>query len=244
MWLAISISIVLGLVVGRGIVAETSAHRRDLPDNWTNPECESCGSALTLTMARCTSNRHHQPKYFVAIPLANSVVFGLVAASVPGFAVLPAYLVFAATMVTLTITDLGTKLIPNRILGPATVAGVVLLTAGGLITAEFTALGRAAVGGIAYFGVLFILALVGRGAMGFGDVKMSFIIGVFTGYVSLGYVLIAGIGAFIVAGLVSVVLIVTRRSTRKDMIPFGPFMTGAGLVAVIYGQLILDWYTR
>jgi leader peptidase (prepilin peptidase)/N-methyltransferase len=244
MWLAISISIVLGLVVGRGIVAETSAHRRGLPDNWTNPECESCGSAVTLTMARCTSNRHHQPKYFVVIPLANAVVFGLIAASVPSFAVLPGYLVFAATMVTLTITDLQTKLIPNRILAPATIAGVLLLGAGGLITAEFTALGHAAVGGIAYFGVLFILALVARGAMGFGDVKMSFVIGLFTGYLSLGYVVIAGVGAFIIAGIVAVVLLVTRRSSRKDTIPFGPFMTTAGIAAVVWGPAIAEWYVR
>ena len=243
MWLSISISTLVGLVVGRAIVAETSAHRRELPDNWTNPECEVCGSTLTATMTRCANARHRQPRNLIWIPVLNAIVFGVVAASVPSLAVLPAYLVFAATMVILTITDIQTKLIPNRILGPATGVSIGLLAVGGLLTAEFSALGTAAVGGLAYFGVLFTLALVGRGALGFGDVKMSFVIGVFTGYISLGYVVIAGIGAFIVAGVVSVLLIVTRRYSRKDMIPFGPFMTSAAIIAIVFGQQILDWYT-
>ena len=242
MWVAISVSVVVGLVVGRGIVAETSAHRLGLPDNWWNPECEVCGSGLKLTLTRCSANHHSQPWYTSGIPLLTAIVFGLIAASVPGLWVLPAYLVFSAAMVTLTVTDLQTKLIPNRILGPATGAGVVLLVGGGLVTREFEALGYAAIGGLAYFGALFLLALIGRGALGFGDVKMSFIIGVFTGYVSLGSVVVAAVGAFIVAGVVSVVLIIARRANRKDMIPFGPFMTTMAIVAVVVGEEIVRWY--
>ena len=242
MWLAISLSVVVGLVVGRSIVAETSAHRLGLADNWWRPECEVCGEAASLSMTHCSTNRHRQPWYSWGVPIVNATVFGVMAVSAPTPWVLPAYLVFAATMVTLTVTDLQTKLIPNRILGPATVTGGVLLALGGLVARDFDGIGRAAIGGFAYFGVLFLLALIGRGALGFGDVKMSFIIGVFTGYVSIGSVLVAGAGAFIVAGLYSVVLIVTRLSNRKDMIPFGPFMTTAGLAAVVWGPAIVDWY--
>jgi len=242
MWLVISLSVVLGLVVGRGIVAETNAHRRDLPDNWWRPECETCGSSVSLTMAYCLNNKHRQPWTSVGIPLVNAIVFGIMAASVPTPAVLPAYLVFAATMVTLTVTDLQTKLIPNRILAPATISGVLLLVAGGLVSREFGAIGHAAIGGLAYFLALFLLAMIGRGALGFGDVKMSFIIGVFTGYLSLGSVIIAGVGAFIIAGIVAVLLLVTRRSGRKDSIPFGPFMTTAAIMAIVYGPAIAEWY--
>lgn len=243
MWPIILVAAVVGLVVGRGIVAETSAHHRSLPDNWFRPECEACGSTLTMTMARCSTNSHRQPWSAIVVPAVTAVVFGLMAWAVPDPSVLPAYLVFAALMVTLTITDLQTKLIPNRILGPGTAIGVLLLAAGGLIAQDFTAIGHAAIGGFGYFGAMFVLAFIGRGALGFGDVKMSFIIGVFTGYVGLGSVVVAGVGAFIVAGLYSVVLIVTRLSNRKDMIPFGPFMTSAGLVAVVYGPTIAAWYT-
>lgn len=243
MWFTVSISIVVGLVVGRSIVAETTAHRLGLPDNWLHPECEECGSRLSLVMAHCSTNHHRQPWYTIGVPIVTAVVFGVVGATTPTLAVLPAYLVFAATMVTLTVTDLQTKLIPNRILGPATAAAAALLVLGGLATQNYTAIGHAAIGGFAYFGSLFVLAFIARGALGFGDVKMSFIIGLFTGYISLGSVLVAGVGAFIIGGLYSAVLIVTKRSSRKDMIPFGPFMTSAGIVAIVYGPTIATWYT-
>jgi prepilin signal peptidase PulO-like enzyme (type II secretory pathway) len=243
MWVII-ISVVVGLVVGRGIVAETSAHRLGLPDNWLHPECSVCGSGLTPLMVHCSEARHRQPWSTTTVSIVNAGVFGLMAWAVPGLAVLPAFLVFGGTMVILTVTDLQTKLIPNRILGPATAIGIILLTTGSLITGNFTSLGTAALGGFAYFGVLFVLGLIARGALGFGDVKMSFIIGVFAGYVSLGSVVIAGLGAFIVAGVVSVALIVTRVSNRKDMIPFGPFMTATGIIAVVWGPVIVNWYLR
>jgi prepilin signal peptidase PulO-like enzyme (type II secretory pathway) len=244
MWPFIFISAILGLIVGRSIVAETSAHRRSLPDNWFRPECEVCGDNLTLSMVRCATNGHRQPWPTIVIPFVNATVFGLMAWAVPDIAVLPAFLVFAATMVTLTVTDLETKLIPNRILGPATALGVALLAVGGLIASDLTAIGHAVIGGLAYFGILFLMALIARGALGFGDVKMSFVIGVFTGYIGLGSVVIAGVGAFIIAGVMSVALLVTRAANRKDMIPFGPFMTTAGVVAVVWGPAIVDWYLR
>jgi leader peptidase (prepilin peptidase)/N-methyltransferase len=242
MWLTILISAAVGIVVGRGIVAETSAHRAGLPDHWLGPECEVCGSGLTLSMTRCSANRHRQPWYLIVISLGTGAVFGLMAWAAPTLAVLPAFLMFAATMVTLTVTDLQTKLIPNRILGPATAIGVVLLATGSLVSGDVGLLANAAIGGLAYFGVMFLMALIARGALGFGDVKLSLIIGVFTGYISLGSVLVAGGGAFILGGLVSVLLILTRVANRKDLIPFGPFMTTAAIIATTWGPTITTWY--
>ncbi len=242
MWLVIALVTVAGLLVGRGIVAETSAHRRGLPDRWWGPECETCGSALTVTMTHCRRVHHRQAWYAAATPLVTAAVFIVVTVSVPSLAVLPAYLAFAATMVILTITDLQTSLIPNRILGPATGVGIGLLLVGGVATGEMSSVIRAGIGASAYFGAMFGLAMVARGSLGFGDVKMAFIIGAFSGYLSLGSVVVAGTGAFIIGGIVAVLLVITRRSNRKDMIPFGPFMTTAGILAVVFGQAIVDWY--
>lgn len=242
MWLVIALVTVTGLLLGRGIVAETSAHRRGLPDRWWGPECETCGSALTVTMTHCRRVHHRQAWYAAATPLVTAAVFVLVTVSVPSLAVLPAYLVFAATMVILTITDLQTSLIPNRILGPATVIGIGLLLVGGVATGETSALIRMGIGAVGYFGAMFGLAMVARGSLGLGDVKMSFIIGGFSGYLSLGSVVVAGAGAFVIGGIVAAILVITRRSSRKDMIPFGPFMTVAGVAAVVWGPTIVDWY--
>jgi len=244
MWVVAFLSALVGLVVGRSIVAETSAHRRGLPDRWWNPECDECGGPLTITMARCVAHGHRQRLVSPLTPLITAGVFAGIAPVVPSLWVLPAYLVFGAAMMALTITDLDTKLIPNRILGPATVIASVLLIVGGFASSGSWALVWAVVGGASYFAVMFLLALLARGGIGFGDVKLAFLIGVFTGYLSWGHVVVAGFGAFLIGGLVAVFLLITRRSGRKDSIPFGPFMTTAAIIAVVFGNSIIAWYLR
>lgn len=242
MWLVFIISALIGLVAGRSIVAEASAHRRDLPDRWWDPLCDECDASLNVTMTRCVAEEHLQRWASRSTPVVTAALFGLVSLAVPSLSVLPAYLVFTAAMVLLTITDLDTKLIPNRILGPATVLASALLLGGGAVSGERITLLWAAVGGVGYFAVMFLLALVARGGLGFGDVKMAFLIGVFTGYLSPGHVVVAGVGAFLIGGVAALILLITRRSNRKDAIPFGPFMTLAAILAVLYGDAIIAWY--
>jgi leader peptidase (prepilin peptidase)/N-methyltransferase len=101
---------------------------------------------------------------------------------------------------------------------------------------------RALGGAAAYFAALFVIALVARGGFGFGDVKLSFLLGMFTGYLGWGHVAVAGIGSFIVGGALSLVLLVTRVRTRKDYIPFGPSMVLAAYLAVWFGDPIVEWW--
>jgi leader peptidase (prepilin peptidase)/N-methyltransferase len=162
---------------------------------------------------------------------------------VPSLWVWPAYAVFGGASVLLTVTDMDTKLIPNRILGPAVAAGSILLGAGWLAAMDSGSVVRALGGGVAYFGVMYLLALLARGGLGFGDVKLAFLIGIFAGYLSWGAVVVAGLGAFIIGGTVSVGLLVGRTRGRKDEIPFGPFMTVAGIIAVVWGSQIVAWYS-
>lgn len=233
---------ILGYVAARSIVAEANAHRLDRPDRWWDPECEECDGGLSSSMLTCRSMHHRQRRANVWIIVATMVVFGLVALTVKSLWVLPAYLWFAYFSVLLTVTDLDTKLIPNRILLPATVGGLVLLGIGSLAAGSLDALLRGLVSGVGYFVVMLILGLLARGALGFGDVKLAFLLGVFTGYLGWGQVVLAGLGSFILGGLVALVLVVTRRASRKDAIPFGPFMTTAAIVAVVAGDVFLDWY--
>ncbi len=244
MVIPVILSAFLGAVVARSIVAESDAHRQELPDRWIGPVCEECGSALNVTLVACREHRHPQRRVNIAILVAAILLSGALPFALPSLWALPAYLVFVWTMILLTVTDLDTKLIPNRILGPASVVGTALLLGGHLMEASAGDLIEAAIGGVAYFGVMFILALIVRGGLGFGDVKLAFLIGVFAGYLSLGHVLVTGIGSFLLGGVVAAFLLITRKSGRKDAIPFGPFMTGAAIITVFFGQAIIDWYMR
>lgn len=168
---------------------------------------------------------------FFAVPYAVGVSW-----------VIPAYLAFVAITVALTLTDLDHKLIPNRILFPGTGIAAGLLLVGAVLEGELGAFARALGGGAAYFAALFVLALIARGGFGFGDVKLAFLLGIFAGYLGWGHVAVAGIGSFLIGGLLSIFLLVTRIRSRKDHIPFGPSMVLAAYVAVWFGDEIVDWW--
>jgi leader peptidase (prepilin peptidase)/N-methyltransferase len=242
MLIAVVVAAVLGAVVARSIVAEADAHRQDLPDSWYGPVCVQCGSPLDPMLSRCSQHGHKQRRTNAVILMATIVLSGLLPPALPSLWVLPAFLVFVWAMILLTVTDLDTKLIPNRILGPATGVGVILLVLGALPEISSGSLIEAAIGGVGYFLVMLVLALIVRGGLGFGDVKLAFLIGVFTGYLSVGHVLVSGIGSFLIGGIVAVFLLITRKSSRKDAIPFGPFMTIAAILTIFLGQDIIDWY--
>jgi leader peptidase (prepilin peptidase) / N-methyltransferase len=91
-------------------------------------------------------------------------------------------------------------------------------------------------------GVLIILipflATMGRG-MGFGDVKMALLMGLAVGFPEI---LVAVLGGIILGGLTAIVLLVTRIKKRKDVIPFGPFLSIATIVALLWGSSILQWW--
>lgn len=233
---------VLGYFAARSVVAEANAHRLDRPDRWWNPDCEVCTDGLTVMMLSCSFSRHRQRRANIWIIVLTIVVFALVAFTVDSLWILPAYLWFAYFSILLTVTDIDTKLIPNRILLPATIGGLALLGLGSLPAGDLGGFIRGLAAGAGYFVLMLILGLIARGALGFGDVKLAFLLGLFAGYLGWGQVLIAGLGAFILGGVVALILVITRRASRKDAIPFGPFMTIAAVVAVVAGSAILDWY--
>lgn len=145
---------------------------------------------------------------------------------------LPAYLWFAAVTVVLGFIDLGHHRIPNRILVPGTIVALVLLAAGAALRGRLGDLPEALATGLGYFAVLLVAALLTRGAIGMGDVKLAFLLGVFAGFGGWEVAVPAGVGAFLLAGLVSVILIALGRLTRNDHIPFGPFMVAAAWIAI------------
>jgi leader peptidase (prepilin peptidase)/N-methyltransferase len=242
MWIVSVVSLVLGVFASRRIIAESDAHRLFEADRWTEPICADCGAPLRLTTLHCTLHRHPQRRSNIAITVATPVLIGAMALVVPSLWVWPAYGVFAAASVLLFVTDVDTQLIPNRILVRALAVGFPMLVVGWLIDRDSGSLITAAAAAFAYFAAMYLLALIARGGLGYGDVKLAFLIGGFCGFLGWSYVVIAGIGAFLIGGLVAIVLLVTRVRGRKDAIAFGPFMIVAGIVAVIWGSAITDWY--
>lgn len=158
--------------------------------------------------------------------------------------VLPAYLWFAAVTMVLILTDLDHKRIPNRILYPGTVVGLVLLAGGALLDGGAGDLGRGAMGGLFYFSGLFVLALIARGGFGFGDVKLAFMLGLFLAFRGWEHLVVGIFLAFFIGGLVAIALLLSRKKGRKDAVPFGPSLVLGAWIGIAYGLEIAEWYLR
>lgn len=197
--------------------------------------------AETVAIASPLSEVRERSKRLALVALYTGLLFAATPLVVGINWVLPAYLWFVAVTVTLTLTDIDSKLIPNRILFPGTAIAVVLLYGGSLI--EGGALLRPVLGGVAYYGILLVLALVGpSGGMGGGDVKLGFLLGVFVAYPSWDTFIVAVLVAFLAGGLVSVILILSRMRDRSDAIAFGPYLIWGAYISLAWGASIAEWY--
>jgi len=157
---------------------------------------------------------------------------------------------FAVVAVRLTVIDVQHHLLPNRIVFPSyAVAGVLLLGAVAVHAATGAPASAAAPdGGAGLFGVpglrvvaggavlwlfYFLLRAVYPPGMGFGDVKLAGVLGMYLGFLGWPHVFAGTFAAFLFGGLWSVVLLLSRRGSLKSSIPFGPFMLAGTAAAMV-----------
>jgi leader peptidase (prepilin peptidase)/N-methyltransferase len=146
---------------------------------------------------------------------------------------------FLALMPAVAVIDIRHHIIPNRLMYPSLIAFPPFLVVARLFGAPVDLVG-AAIGFVAYGGGLLLVALISRG-MGMGDVKLAGVIGVVLGALGLRYVGVAAGTAIVLGGVGGVVALLLGRS-RKDAIPFGPYMAAGAMVAVFLGDRLAAWY--
>lgn len=169
-------------------------------------------------------------------------------------------------------TDFRTGLIFDRIIYPSTIVTVVYLLGANTLRVVYTFEGLSssnmpfakyllppynsylydyaqrlflplfwnAVAGLAIAGVFILLIIVTRGrGMGWGDVKYVFLLGLVLGFPNIG---VAVFLAFFVGAIYSLALVALRQRNFGQTIPFGPFLSLGALVALFWGNQILNWY--
>ncbi|WP_427016677.1 prepilin peptidase [Pseudarthrobacter sp. P1] len=155
--------------------------------------------------------------------------------SIPAYlAVLAALCFFLPVSVRLSIIDIRTHRLPNRLVFPSFVAAAVLLLAAGLFLLDGSTMLRTVLGFAAMFGLYVLLRLVYPAGMGLGDVKLSAVLGLYLGFAGWPAVLAGTVGAFLLGGVWGLVLLATRRGNGETQIAFGPFM-----IAAAWGALLL-----
>jgi leader peptidase (prepilin peptidase)/N-methyltransferase len=143
-------------------------------------------------------------------------------------------LVFVSVLTAVTLTDLERRVIPNKIL----IVGAVLAVAIAAV-ADPSSLPERAIAAAAAGGLLFGAALAYPRGMGLGDVKLAATMGLFLGR-NVGPAILV---ALLAGSLVGMAMIAREgAAARKKAIPFGPFLALGGVVGLLAGDQIVDWY--
>jgi leader peptidase (prepilin peptidase)/N-methyltransferase len=189
-----------------------------------------------LLRGRCRHCGEPIPVRYPAVELLTALAFVAVVLRRGVHAELVALIPFTAMLIAVAFIDLQHKIVPNKILLPAAVWG--LLNAALLRTHMAPELLIAGAGAFLFF---LIAALINPRGMGMGDVKLAGVMGLY-----LGKLVIPALGIAFLAGTVVGLALVARHGarSRKLGVPFAPFMALGGLTALLVGQQLIDLYTR
>jgi leader peptidase (prepilin peptidase) / N-methyltransferase len=246
MALAASFAFLGGLVAGSFI--SVVAHRvpRGLSIAGPRSQCPSCGETVLaydnipvlswlLLRGRCRNCGERISPMYPAVEIAVGLAFlatVLVLWEDPAQLVLG--LVFVATLAAVTLTDLDQRIIPNRIL----LVSALLGTAIAAVT-DPASLPERGLAAVAAGGLLLAAALAYPKGMGMGDVKLAALMGLYLGSAVAPALAVA----FISGAVVGIALIAREGSAaRKRAVPFGPFLALGGIVGLLAGNELVDWY--
>jgi leader peptidase (prepilin peptidase)/N-methyltransferase len=190
----------------------------------------------------CNTRIHWQ---YPVVEAVTSIAFGLSAfvlapANLVGVILFMLWLLLLSMLIILAVYDARWMLLPDKIMWPAIGVAAMIVLIQALVAHSFLALRGPSLAAIIFGGAFLALVVLSRGrAMGGGDIKLVFLMGLVLGLKSA---LLALIIAFDVAAIVGITLILLKKRGRRDMIPFGPFLVLATVMAYLYGAQIIQWY--
>ena len=221
---------VIGLVVGRALTVVVDRVPARAP---IGPDL----ARLARKPFAKTPGRHSP-----VLELATAVLFTAAALRLGSDWALPAFLVFFAALVAVTVIDLEHYIVPNRIVLATLVVSVPLLALAALVEGDWLSLRTALIGSVAAGAGLLVINLISPRGMGMGDVKLALVLGLYLGWLDLGHVLLGLFLGFLLGAVGGVALIVLKLRTRRDHVPFAPFLAGGAVLAVLLGNSLLGWY--
>jgi len=243
---------ILGLVVGSFLNVCIDRLPQNKSIAYPPSHCEACQHKLAVKdlipvfsylrlRGRCRYCQASIPQKLMWVELATAVIFALLYWHYGLSAELGVMAFYACLFIIIFVIDLEHSLILNKVVYPGMVAALLLALYPWPWFSESIGMrvAYAALGGAAGFAIFLLIAIVSRGGMGWGDVKLAALIGLATGF---PLVFVAIIMAAILGGIVAVALMIAKKRNRREMIPFGPFLALAAMVTLLWGSNILSWY--
>lgn len=139
------------------------------------------------------------------------------------------YCILASLLIVITFIDLKHQIIPDSLNIFGIIVGIIFIS-------NFK---EDIIGLLLGFSIFLFIAIISKGAMGGGDIKLMAVLGLNLGY---KYIIIVTILSFVIGAIISLVLLLVKIKSRKDYIPFGPFISIAAFITMLFGNEIIQWY--
>jgi len=237
---------ILGAIVGSFL--NVVAYRLPRGESLAHPpsRCPSCGEAVKpydnipvlswlLLRGRCRHCKQPISARYPIVEAGTGLLCALVVLVKGADEDAIIGIVLVLLLVPVTLIDLDHHLIPNKITYPGAVLGIALVA-----VLETDSLVEHLVAAAGAGGFLLVAAIVQPRGMGMGDVKLAFVLGIY-----LGRAVVPAIFVALIAGALVGATIIARMGVekgRKAGIPFGPWLSLGGVVGLLAGDEIVDWY--
>jgi leader peptidase (prepilin peptidase) / N-methyltransferase len=194
---------------------------------------------------RCRYCQAKIPQRIFWVELGTGLLTALLYISFGWNPLLPVSIVYCSVLIAIAVIDLKHQLILNKIVYPAALVALII----NLFVPDAISLHNFLFGliggtfGLAFLAIAALLSLVilKKEGMGMGDVKMAGMMGLMVGFPNI---IVALFGGVLLGGLTAIFLIIFKKKTRTDIIPFGDFLALGTIVTILWGSDIIHWYLR
>jgi leader peptidase (prepilin peptidase) / N-methyltransferase len=173
--------------------------------------------------------------------VATALVAGAMGAAVGWTPALTFLLYLAPVGVALAVVDWRTRLLPTKVIAPSYLVVGLLVAVAAWTEQDLDALITAGLGWLVAGGTFFLLWFIYPRGMGYGDVRLSGILGMALGYLGWSELFVGVYTGFVLGGVGGLLLSLLRLVDRKAY-PFGPFMLVGAVAGVLLGPYVAAWY--
>ena len=244
----------MGLVVGSFLNVVIYRVPRHLSIVSPRSACPNCHHAIAgrdnipviawlVLRGRCRNCRSPISVRYPLVELGTGVLFALTTWRVGAHLDLPAYLILVAALVALALIDLEQMVLPRSIVYPTlfAVSGCLLVAAA--YYGQWHRLELAAIDAVVWFALFFALNFFSPRSLGFGDVRLSLVLGLALGWLGLGVLLLGFFTSNVIGAVVGLSLIAVKRRTRDDPVPYGVYLAAGTIMAILIGPVLLThWH--
>ena len=241
---------IYGLIIGSFLNVCIYRIPRDESIAWPGSHCPACGHSLKwydniplvsylVLKGKCRYCRTSISAQYPTVEALNAVLYIVMYLKFGFGADFIFYSLMSSVLVTIIFIDLKEMIIPDSLVLCILVLSIIHKAINYFLYGISPNLTGSILGLFLAVGLFLAIVIISRGGMGGGDVTLIGALGFVLGVKNI---LLNIFLSFILGAIISMVLLAAKIKTRKDPIPFGPFIVLGFFMTVLWGKVIINWY--